>query len=133
MVVRSILWTMIVIGGMVVALRSTDAEAKDSPKRVLRHLVLYKFKQDVTEKEIQEVADAFGELPKRIDAVKDFEWGLNVSKEGKSEGLTHAFLVTFADEAGREAYLVHPAHQEYVQIVKDRREKVVVVDYWTQE
>jgi hypothetical protein len=53
-----------------------------------------------------------------------------VSREGKSDGLTHCFLVTFASEKDRDDYINHPAHQEYVKIVRDRREKVVVADFW---
>ncbi|WP_437207189.1 Dabb family protein [Planctomicrobium sp. SH664] len=58
---------------------------------------------------------------------------MNVSPEGKSDGLTHAFLVTFRSEADRDVYLNHPAHQEYVKVSGPRREKVVVFDYWTAE
>jgi hypothetical protein len=102
-------------------------------KQVLRHLVLYKFKDDLAAEKLQEVIDTFAALPQQIDTIVDFEHGTNVSPEGKSEGLTHAFVVTFRDEAGRDAYLKHPAHLKYVDVVKDRREKVVVFDYWTDE
>lgn len=132
--IRSMGIATAVAGGMVMALATSwPTKADQTPERVLRHLVLYKFKPDLSKEKIAEVVDAFRQLPGRIDAVKGFECGTNVSKEGKSEGFTHAFLVTFADEAGRDEYLVHPAHLEYVQLVKDRREKVVVVDYWTSE
>ena len=49
---------------------------------------------------------------------------------GKSEGFTHIFVVTFKNEADRDAYIAHPAHEEFVKVVRDRREKVVVIDYW---
>ena len=101
------------------------------PNKVLRHLVMYKFKEGLPAQQIQEVVDTFAALPSKIDAIIDFEHGTNVSPEGKSQGLTHCFMVTFRDEKGRDAYLVHPAHQQYVEVVKDRREDVVVFDYWT--
>lgn len=103
----------------------------DGAKKVLRHLVLYKFKDGLPKEQIQEVVDTFAGLPSKIDTIIGFEYGTNVSPEGKSEGLTHCFAVTFRDEKGRDAYLVHPAHEAYVEVVKDRREKVVVFDYWT--
>jgi hypothetical protein len=105
----------------------------DSGHKVLRHVVFYKFKDSLTRQQVQEVVDAFAALPKKIDAIIGYEHGTNVSEEGKSEGLTHAFVVTLRDEKGREAYLSHPAHDEYVQVVRDRREKVVVFDYWAHE
>jgi hypothetical protein len=110
-----------------------NSSAADKPAKVLRHIVLYKFKDGLPAQQLQEVIDAFAGLPKKIDTVVGFEHGTNVSPEGKSEGFTHCFVVTFRDEKGRSVYLDHPAHQDYVKIVRDRREKVIVFDYWTTE
>ena len=76
--------------------------------------------------------DAFAALPGKIDAIVDFECGTDVSVEGKADGFTHGFLVTFRDEAGRAAYLPHPAHQEFVKLVGPHVDKVLVFDYWAQ-
>jgi len=102
-------------------------------ERVLRHVVMYKFKDDITPAQLKEVIDTFAALPKKIDTIIGFEHGANVSKEGKADGLTHIFVVTFKNEADVAAYLVHPAHEGYVKVAKDRREKVVVFDYWTEK
>jgi hypothetical protein len=98
--------------------------------KILRHVVLYKFKDSLKPAEIQEVIDAFAALPSKIGGIVGFEHGTNVSPEGKSEGLTHCFMVSFTSERDRDVYLTHPAHLEYVKVVRDRREKVVVFDYW---
>ena len=111
-----------------VVTRPSSAVAQQG--KLLRHIVMYQFKPTATEAQIQQVIDAFAGLPAKIDTIVEFEHGTNVSKEGKSEGFTHVFVVTFKDEDGREAYLKHPAHDEYVKIVRDKREKVVVFDYW---
>jgi len=108
-----------------------DTAAADPAGKVLRHVVMYKFKDDQTAADVQKVVDAFNGLPRKIDAIIGYEAGTNVSQEGKSEGFTHVFVVTFRDEAGRDAYLKHPAHDDYVKVVRDRREKVIVFDYWT--
>jgi heme-degrading monooxygenase HmoA len=92
---------------------------------------MYKFKDSVKPAEVQEVIDAFAGLPKKVNTIVGFEHGTNVSREGKSEGFTHVFVVSFKSEADLAAYLVHPAHDEYVKVVRDRREKVIVFDYWT--
>lgn len=99
-------------------------------EKVLRHIVLYKFKEGVTPAHLQEVVDTFGSLPKKVDTIIGYEAGTNVSTEGKAEGFTHAFVVTFKNEKDLAAYLVHPAHEAYVKVVRDRREKVIVFDYW---
>ncbi len=99
---------------------------------VLRHVVMYKFKPEMTAAQVQEVVDAFKGLPGKIPTIVEFEAGTNVSEEGKSEGFTHLFVVTFRDKAGLKVYLDHPAHADYVKVVKDRREKVIVFDYVTE-
>jgi hypothetical protein len=40
-------------------------------------------------------------------------------------------VVTFADEAGRDRYLPHPAHKDFVKLLGGKIEKVLVVDFWT--
>lgn len=102
----------------------------EAPK-VLRHLVLFKFKPEVKPAEIQEVVDAFKTLPSKIDVIHAFEWGTDVSVENKAAGFTHCFFVTFRDAKGRDTYLPHAAHQEFVKLVVPRVADVLVIDYWT--
>jgi len=99
-------------------------------QRLLRHVVLFKFKSEVSKEQVDEVVKAFGALPSKIDAIADFEWGTDISVENKSEGLTHGFVVSFRNEKGRDEYLPHPAHQEFVKLVGPRIEKVLVFDFW---
>lgn len=106
-----------------------EKEAKMGKK--LRHVVLFKFKDDVTKEQVKEVTDAFAELPKKIDVIDAFEWGADNSPEMLAQGFTHCFLVTFRDEKGRETYLPHPEHKKFVELALPRIEKVLVVDYWT--
>lgn len=106
------------------------ANAEKGEKPVLKHIVLYKFKDTLTKEQVDEVINAFNALPTKIPGILGYEAGTNVSKEGKSEGLTHSFVLTFKNMEDLDAYIAHPAHQAYVDIVKNRREKVVVFDYW---
>lgn len=103
--------------------------AEEPTKPKLRHVVFFKFKAETTPEKLKEITDAFAELPKKIDAIRDFEWGTDVSVEKLSKGFTHCFFVTFDDEQGRDAYLPHPAHTAFVEIVKPHLEDVCVVDY----
>jgi hypothetical protein len=102
---------------------------KECPK-MLKHVVLFKFKEGTTPEKIKEVEIAFASLPGKIDVIKGFEAGTNVSVENRSEGFTHCFVVSFLDEAGRDAYLIHPAHKEFGQSLGGCLDKVLVVDYW---
>ena len=83
----------------------------------LRHVVLFKFKDGTSPQEVKAIEDRFRGLPDRIETITEFEWGTDVSEEGKADGFTHCFLVTFADTAGRAIYLPHNAHKEFVALV----------------
>lgn len=114
---------------LTVALSSCGGEKKQG--KVLRHVVMFGFKPEVTAEQVKAVEDAFGELPSKIDLIKDYEWGTDCSPEGKQQGLTHCFFVTFHSEADRDAYLVHPAHKEFGKLVRNKVAAVTVLDYWT--
>jgi hypothetical protein len=100
---------------------------------MLRHVVMFQFKDSSSEADVQKVVDAFRALPGKIKEIADFEYGVNNSPEGLDGGLTHCFLVTFKSEADRAAYLPHPDHQAFVEVLKPHLEKVTVVDYWAKQ
>lgn len=99
--------------------------------KALRHVVMFKFKDSSQPSDVKKVEDAFAGLTKKISLIKNFEWGTNNSPENLNQGLTHCFLVTFASEKDRDAYLVHPDHQAFVDILKPHLDKVTVLDYWS--
>jgi len=101
-------------------------------QKLLRHVVLFKFKDSATPEQIKQVEDAFRALPSKIDLIKGYEWGTNVSPENLSQGYTHCFFLTFASDKDRDAYLVHPAHKDFGKLLGPSLDKVLVVDYWTQ-
>jgi hypothetical protein len=101
------------------------------PDSVLRHVVLFGFKENTSLNDIRKIVDAFKALPSQISEIKGFEWGVNSSPEGLNQGLTHAFTLTFHSDSDRDAYLPHPAHQEFGSILRPHLDKVTVVDYWT--
>ncbi len=119
-------------GNRFVAARMLEAlGVSGTGSRRLRHVVLFKFKPEVTGAQVKEVVQAFARLPQRIEAIVGFEHGIDVSVENKQKGFTHGFVVTFRDEAGRDVYLPHPAHQEFVKLVGPRVADVLVFDYWS--
>ena len=101
-------------------------------ERILRHVVLFKFKDDTSAGDIKAVEDAFRALPAEIDLIRDFEWGVDVSVEGIAQGFTHCFFLTFASAADRDAYLPHPAHTRFGELVRPFLDKVLVIDYWAE-
>ena len=114
--------------------RTTAKENKENKDKLLAALAR---KQDdkidnMSEEEIQKVVAAFAELPSKIDTIKRFEWGTNNSPERHAAGFTHCFMVSFDSEEGREAYLPHPAHRAFVEMLGPVLDAPRVLDFWAQ-
>ena len=107
-----------------------NAQNKMETEKLLRHVVLFSFKEGSTPAQIKTVTDAFGLLPQKISSIKAFEWGTNNSPENLNQGFTHCFFVSFASEKDRDEYLPHAAHKAFVEVLKPVLDKVLVVDYW---
>jgi len=99
----------------------------------LRHVVLFKFKDGAPAEAVAQIEREFALLKDRIPGIRAFEWGTNVSPEKLDQGFTHCFVATFDDAAARDAYLPHPAHKAFVDLLKPHLEKALVVDYVARE
>lgn len=123
--------TALLVSGFV--LLSMAAEGNPKPKKSgrLQHVVSFKFKEDASPEQIDNLVRAFGELPRKIKEIKSFEWGTNVSPEKHDKGFTHMFIVTFKTEKDRDTYLTHPAHQDFVKLVGPIVADVFVIDFWS--
>jgi hypothetical protein len=104
-----------------------------SPKKELRHVVLFGWKVGADTASIDDAIKAFGKLPKQIKTIKKYEWGVNNSPEKLNQGLTHCFTLTFSSEKDRDEYLVHPTHIAFTKLLPTILDKVTVVDYWVNE
>lgn len=104
----------------------SSARAEDAP---YRHVVLFKFKDSSSKEDVKSVVKAFAALKEKIEFIRDFEWGTNVSPEGLDQGFTHCFFVTFDSKEDLEKYLPHPAHKEFGALLRPHLDKVLVVDY----
>lgn len=120
-------------GWGLVLLLSFGAMAQTPSDKVLRHVVLFKFKDGTTPAQAKIVEDAFRKLPTQIKEIKGYEWGTNNSPEGLAQGFTHCFFLTFNSEADRAVYLPHPDHKAFGKVLGPYLDKVLVVDYWTQK
>ncbi|WP_282123154.1 Dabb family protein [Algibacter mikhailovii] len=105
----------------------------DRGNKVIKHLVHLKYKDEATQKQVDEAVKAFVDLQEKIPAIANFEWGVNDSTEKHDKGLTHSFVITFKDEHAREQYLFHEAHIALVNKYAPLFADAVVMDYWTEE
>jgi hypothetical protein len=97
----------------------------------LRHVVVFKYKQDASPETVDEVTRAFRGLLGKIPGITGFEHGVNNSPEGKSQGFTHVYQLTFESIAARDNYLPHPEHEKFGELLRSSGilEDVFVVDY----
>ena len=102
--------------------------AADEP---VRHVVVFKYTPEATEAQIAAITDAFRALKDEIPGIVSFEHGVNNSPEGKNQGFTHVYLMTFENVAARDAYLPHPEHEKFGTFLRSHGilEDVFVVDY----
>ncbi|CAF1043232.1 unnamed protein product [Adineta steineri] len=97
----------------------------------LRHVVLFKFKENTPPADISHIEDEFRTLATvKIPEIKAYEWGTNVSKENLDHGYTHCFILTFANEQDRDMYIDHPDHKAFVDILKPHLAEPTVIDFW---
>ena len=127
MSLRSFALSIAAVIAITTAMSSTASAADQTG--VYRHVVLFKFKDTATPDQVKQVEDAFRDLPSKIDTITGYEWGTNVSPEGKNDGFTHCFFLTFKDKDGLDVYLPHPAHKAFGAQLRPILDKVCVVDY----
>lgn len=96
---------------------------------MIRHILFITFTDSALPEQIQAVRTAFLQIPDRIEGVTSVEWGTNDSPEGKNAGYTHCVLMTFVDEAARQRYLLHPAHDDLKTIFRPILQDIIVLDY----
>ncbi len=95
----------------------------------LRHLVTFRYKPGIDPATLADAHAAFCALASQVPGIVAFEHGADISPEGLGQGYGHIYLMTFADEAGRDAYLVHPVHQAFVAGIGPLLDAALVLDY----
>lgn len=116
-----------------ITIHSMTNGQQNTEQQLLRHVVMFGWKDGTDSNYINKIVAAFKELPSKISFIKSFEWGTNNSPENLNGGLTHCFVVTFAGAGDRDAYLIHPAHKEFVSLLKPAPDKITVLDYWVKQ
>lgn len=96
----------------------------------LQHVVMFRFNENVDAAGTEAIVQEFGKLPGKIDEIAAYEFGSSIGDEKMAQQMTHCFLVTFHSEEDLQAYLVHPAHLEFVKFLDGKIEKLLVFDYW---
>ena len=94
---------------------------------MIRHVVLWAFKDGVPPAERDAIVDAIRALRATVPSLRSLEVGENVSP-GRAQGYTHVLLETFDDLAGLAAYASHPDHVPVLARLRDAVAQLVAVD-----
>ena len=96
---------------------------------MVRHILLVKFKAQVSEQDITVLEQAFYQLKESIPNIETVEFGKNNSPEGLNKQYTHAVLMTFTDEKARDVYLTHEKHESFKTLFVSMIDDIIVFDY----
>lgn len=95
--------------------------------KLLRHVVLFKYKDEVTDAQFEEVGKAFLALPAQIPEIQRLEWGHAINANAS---YTCCLLVMFSSEADLKVYMEHPAHHAVSAAYDELAEGISIFDYW---
>ncbi|MBE9142437.1 Dabb family protein [Planktothrix mougeotii] len=96
---------------------------------MIQHLVLLKFKPEVSPDQIDQIFTHLAELKNLIPGIIEFNGGSYSSPEGLNQGYTHGFIMTFETADHRDAYLPHPEHEKVKAMVLNYLDDLIAFDF----
>ncbi|SUZ31689.1 hypothetical protein ROE7235_01439 [Roseibaca ekhonensis] len=99
---------------------------------MFRHIVLTRFKPDVSEAQIAQLYDRLSALIDRHPGARGFLGGRSTSREQMERGFLHGFTIDFDDWTALQAYADDPDHRalsaELVESAIGGRDGLIVLD-----
>jgi len=83
---------------------------------MVKHIVMLDFKDENKKENLEKVKSMLEALVQSVPSLKSMEVGINFSQEERAMDLS--LYSTFEDQAGLEAYAIHPAHLEVITFIK---------------
>ncbi|CAM8887537.1 hypothetical protein QQ045_024289 [Rhodiola kirilowii] len=96
---------------------------------VVKHVVLSKFKEELSADDIESLIKEYANLVNLIEPMKSFQWGCDVGVVNMHQGFTHIFESTFESVESVSEYIAHAAHVEFADKFFPAVEKVFIFDY----
>ena len=79
---------------------------------MINHIVLFRFKKNISLNEITEVFEKIGKLASFFPGVTNYSWGKNNNQENRSAGYEYGLFLQFDSEKTRLEYQEHPYNKE---------------------
>jgi Stress responsive A/B Barrel Domain len=94
---------------------------------MLKHVVLFRFKQTTGEAEIDTLIDGLSALPELIPEIREYVFGRDIVRSERSYDF--ALISAFDDLPAMQRYQVHAEHQKVIAHVKSICESILAVDF----
>lgn len=94
---------------------------------MLRHVVFFKFKPEISEQDRTDFFASVQALPEQVPGILKPETGRDILRTPRSYDV--ALLFGFEDRAALDHYQTHPNHVPVVERAKQICESIVAVDY----
>lgn len=94
---------------------------------MIKHIVMFKFKEENKINNIQKAKYLLEELPKITGSIIEFEVGFNIATSPFSHDLV--LVSAFDTEDSLGAYAQHAKHQEFLQFIVPVTCEIAEVDY----
>lgn len=102
---------------------SSSPFGKSAAKSNMKHIVMFDFNDQTTAEDIAKVKESLLNLPQQISSIRSYELGQDLllpSGQSHPAGRNRllAWSCTFSDVPSFESYQAHPAHQEFLALLK---------------
>ena len=94
---------------------------------MIKHVVLFKFKQGIAQADVDELMRLLAALPRAIPDIKSYEFGRDVT--GTEKPYDFALVSNFDDMNALKRYSDHPDHVNVVEFVRSISDGVTSVDF----
>jgi Stress responsive A/B Barrel Domain len=94
---------------------------------MIKHVVLFKFKQGTAQTNVDELMGLLAALPDAIPEIKSYQFGRDVT--GIEKPYDFALVSGFDDMAALKQYADHPDHVKVVEFVRTISDDVASVDF----
>ncbi|XP_042029488.1 stress-response A/B barrel domain-containing protein HS1-like [Salvia splendens] len=95
----------------------------------IKHVLVVKFKESVSEEQIEDCIKQYGKLVDLIPSIKAFKWGKEIGMLNLNQGFTHVFESTFESVEDVIGFATNPHHTNYSSVLMPLVEKFVLLDF----
>ena len=115
------------MGGALAFLGLTGIAKTEGEKGMFVHVMLFKFKPEVSEEEIAGIMKELADLKDKIPVLKEYLVGKNTSPRG--QGYHYAQVSVFEKKEDLQVYSKHPEHRKVARQIGPKVAEGITMDF----